>query len=66
MVPVVGGSNPVPDPSQASEKAGTDAAMGGTWSAEVGAQQDNCGDSGMSYFYSNTGPVPYRMVLTAS
>jgi hypothetical protein len=62
-VPVVGG-NPVPDPSQASETAATDVKEGGTWSVQVGAQQDGCGGTG-SYYYANAGPVPYKLTVQA-
>ncbi|MFO1535500.1 MAG: hypothetical protein ABR586_07550 [Thermoplasmatota archaeon] len=62
QVPVVG-TSPLPDPSQAFETAATDAQAGGVWSAEVGAQEDGC--NGVTYYYSNAGPVPYRLVLTA-
>jgi hypothetical protein len=64
-VPVVGQPSPVPDPAQASEAAAGDATAGGLWTAQVGAQQDGC-TQGMTYYYANAGPVPYRLVLVAS
>lgn len=64
---VSAGSTPN-NPAQAAETltAATDAA--GLWTVEIGAMQDGCpvnGGAGGVFSYTNAGPVPYTLEITA-